>query len=286
MNHQPQNHEGTVASTAPCVLVVEGDANVALLLRYNLAAVGYRVECIERGDAARARLSKSIPDLVILDWNLPEVCGLEICRWLRQRPLTRNLPIVILTARREESELLLSFSAGADDYVVKPFSVTELLARIRGLLRRSKTGPVNETLCVGDIELDRSTRRVRRGAREVHLGPQGFCILEHMLERPGRAFARRQLQEMLGGEPTEVAERAVNMHISRLRKALRQGQESDPIRSVRGVGYAFDEAIEKGCATGRSDTTLAGRRTTSLVGAGLLETSKQISVATERVRIG
>jgi two-component system, OmpR family, phosphate regulon response regulator PhoB len=234
------------ASKLPRILVVEDEADLALLLSYNLEAEGYAAETVERGDEAELRLAEQPPDLVILDWMLPGVSGLEICRRLRAREATRTLPVIMLTARGEEAERVRGLSVGADDYVVKPFSVPELMARVRALLRRSRPERIAERLIAGDLDLDRETRRVRRGARDLHLGPTEFRLLEYLLERPGRVFSRAQLLDGVWGQSAEIDERTVDVHIGRLRKALSRGRERDPIRTVRGAGYSFDETYGKG----------------------------------------
>jgi two-component system phosphate regulon response regulator PhoB len=233
------------ASKLPRILVVEDEADLALVLSYNLEAEGYAAETVERGDEAELRLAEQPPDLVILDWMLPGVSGLEICRRLRAREATRTLPVIMLTARGEESERVRGLSVGADDYVVKPFSVPELMARVRALLRRSRPERIAERLIAGDLDLDRETRRVRRGARDLHLGPTEFRLLEYLLERPGRVFSRAQLLDGVWGQSAEIDERTVDVHIGRLRRALSRGRERDPIRTVRGAGYSFDETFGK-----------------------------------------
>jgi len=230
-------------ASAPRILIVEDESDLSVLLGYNLEAEGYMVENVERGDEAELRLAESEPDLVILDWMLPGVSGLEICRRLRARESTRTLPVIMVTARGEEAERVRGLSAGADDYVVKPFSVPELLARVRALLRRSRPERIAERLNAGDLDLDRERRRVRRGAREVHLGPTEFRLLEYLLEKPGRVFSRAQLLDAVWGHAAEIDERTVDVHVGRLRKALSRGRERDPIRTVRGTGYAFDETF-------------------------------------------
>ena len=230
-------------ASAPRILIVEDESDLSLLLGYNLEAEGYMVENVERGDEAELRLAESEPDLVILDWMLPGVSGLEICRRLRARESTRTLPVIMVTARGEEAKRVRGLSADADDYVVKPFSVPELLARVRALLRRSRPERIAERLNAGDLDLDRERRRVRRGAREVHLGPTEFRLLEYLLEKPGRVFSRAQLLDAVWGHAAEIDERTVDVHVGRLRKALSRGRERDPIRTVRGTGYAFDETF-------------------------------------------
>lgn len=232
-------------SRAPRVLVVEDEQALALLLAYNLESEGYVVERVERGDEAEIRIAEVTPDLVILDWMLPGVSGLEICRRLRARDETRDLPIIMLTARGEETERVRGLSVGADDYVVKPFSVPELMARVRSLLRRARPERVANRLKAGDIDLDRESRRVRRAGRDIHLGPTEFRLLEFLLEKPGRVFSRAQLLDFVWGATAEIDERTVDVHVGRLRKALVRGREPDPIRTVRGAGYSFDETFGK-----------------------------------------
>ena len=235
----------TAPSRAPRVLVVEDEQALALLLKYNLEAEGYAVDHVERGDEAEIRIEEASPDLVILDWMLPGASGLEICRRLRARDETRDLPIIMLTARGEETERVRGLSVGADDYVVKPFSVPELMARVRSLLRRARPERIANKLKAGDIDLDRETKRVRRAGRDIHLGPTEFRLLEFLLEKPGRVFSRAQLLDFVWGTAAEIDERTVDVHVGRLRKALVRGREKDPIRTVRGAGYSFDETFGK-----------------------------------------
>ncbi len=233
------------AASAPRILIVEDESDLALLLGYNLESEGYLVENVTRGDEAELRLAENTPDLVILDWMLPGVSGLEICRRLRAREATRTLPVIMVTARGEEAERVRGLSVGADDYVVKPFSVPELMARVRALLRRSRPERIADRLYAGDLDLDRETRRVRRAGRDIHLGPTEFRLLEYLLEKPGRVFSRAQLLDGVWGQASEIDERTVDVHVGRLRKALSRGRERDPIRTVRGTGYAFDETFGK-----------------------------------------
>ncbi|AZG77713.1 phosphate regulon transcriptional regulator PhoB [Methylocystis rosea] len=228
---------------APRILVVEDETSLATLLVYNLEAEGYQVEHVDNGDEAELRLAESPPDLVILDWMLPGVSGLEICRRLRARDSARDMPVIMLTARGEEGERVRGLSVGADDYVVKPFSTPELMARVRALLRRARPERVASRLTLGDIDLDRDTRRVRRSGREIHLGPTEFRLLEYFMEKPGRVFTRAQLLDSVWGMSAEIDERTVDVHVGRLRKALIRGREKDPIRTVRGAGYSFDETF-------------------------------------------
>jgi two-component system phosphate regulon response regulator PhoB len=229
------------AASAPRVLVVEDEDALGVLLQYNLESEGYAVERVARGDDAELALLETPPDLVILDWMLPGLSGLEVCRRLRAREATRTLPVIMVTARGEEGERVRGLRLGADDYVVKPFSVPELMARVRALLRRSRPERVAATLAAGDLELDRETHRVRRGQRDVHLGPTEFRLLEFLMEKPGRVLSRGQLLDGVWGTAAEIDERTVDVHVGRLRKALSRGREADPIRTVRGAGYAFDE---------------------------------------------
>jgi two-component system phosphate regulon response regulator PhoB len=243
MNETSKSIARPNAVSAPRILVVEDEIDVALLITYNLEAEGYVVESVARGDEAELRLAENAPDLLILDWMLPGVSGIEICRRLRARETTRTLPVIMVTARNEESERVRGLSVGADDYVVKPFSVIELMARVHALLRRSRPERVAERLYVGDLDLDRLTRRVRRGDRDIRLGPTDFRLLEYLLERPGRVFSRAQLLDLVWGRSAEVDERTVDVHIGRLRKKLSKGRERDPIRTVRGAGYSIDEGF-------------------------------------------
>jgi two-component system phosphate regulon response regulator PhoB len=245
MNEVRANQERGV-NTAPRVLVVEDEAALSLLLSYNLEAEGYVVERVERGDEAELRLEETPPDLLILDWMLPGVSGLEICRRLRAREATRSLPVIMLTARGEEAERVRGLSVGADDYVVKPFSVPELMARVKALLRRAKPERIAGQLVAGDLELDRETRRLRRAGRDIHLGPTEFRLLEYLMEKPGRVFSRGQLLDSVWGMSAEIDERTVDVHVGRLRKALVRGREKDPIRTVRGTGYSLDETLLRG----------------------------------------
>lgn len=229
----------------PHILIVEDEEPLALLLRYNLEAEGYRVTHAARGDEAELVLREATPDLVLLDWMLPGVSGIELCRRLRMRPETQSLPIIMLTARGEEAERVRGLATGADDYVVKPFSVPELVARVRALLRRAAPERVAETLTFGDLTLDRRSHRVHRAGRELHLGPTEFRMLEFMMERKGRVFTRGQLLDAVWGQDSDIDERTVDVHVGRLRKAINEPNERDPIRTVRGAGYAFDETFTK-----------------------------------------
>ena len=229
----------------PSIMIVEDEEALTLLLRYNLEAEGYAVQTVSRGDEADMLLRETVPDLLLLDWMLPGLSGIELCRRLRQRDETRTLPIILLTARGEESERVRGLSTGADDYIVKPFSVPELLARVKALMRRAAPQRVAGVLEIGDLSLNRETHRVKRGARDLHLGPTEFRILEFLMERPGRVFSRAHLLDSVWGMESEIDERTVDVHVGRLRKAINQPDEKDPIRTVRGTGYAFDESYSR-----------------------------------------
>ena len=223
------------------ILIVEDEEPLSLLLRYNLEAEGYEVETVARGDDAEVKLREQAPDLVVLDWMLPGLSGIELCRRLRARPPTKALPIIMLTARGEESERIRGLATGADDYIVKPFSVPELIARVRALLRRASPERIADVLSFGEIELDREKKRVSRAGREISLGPTEYRLLEFLMERPGRVFSREQLLNGVWGSEVYIDERTVDVHVGRLRKALIRGSEADPIRTVRGAGYALDD---------------------------------------------
>lgn len=223
------------------ILIVEDEEPLTLLLRYNLEADGYAVETAARGDDADLRLKESPPDLAVVDWMLPGLSGIELIRRLRGRPETQQLPVIMLTARGDEGERVRGLATGADDYIVKPFSVPELLARIRALLRRAKPERVAAVLSAGDIELNREKKRVSRAGRDVPLGPTEFRLLEFLMENPGRVFSREQLLDRVWGRDVYIDERTVDVHVGRLRKALNRGHRIDPIRTVRGAGYALND---------------------------------------------
>ena len=234
-----------MSGTSPRILIVEDEEALTLLLRYNLEAAGYDVDTVARGDDADVRFKERPPDLVILDWMLPGLSGIELCRRLRARPDTRQLPIIMLTARGEESERVRGLSTGADDYIVKPFSVPELLARVAALLRRSSPERIADILSYGELELDREKKRVSRNGHAIDLGPTEFRLLEFLMERPGRVFSREQLLDGVWGRDVYIDERTVDVHVGRLRKALNRGHADDPIRTVRGAGYALDDKFGK-----------------------------------------
>jgi two-component system, OmpR family, phosphate regulon response regulator PhoB len=226
------------------ILIIEDEEALTLLLRYNFEAEGYTVEAVSRGDDAETSLKEKLPDLVILDWMLPGLSGIELCRRLRARAESKLLPIIMLTARGEESERVRGLATGADDYIVKPFSVPELIARVRALLRRASPEKIANVLTFGDVVLDRECKRVSRAGRDVECGPTEFRLLEFLLERPGRVFSRDQLLDGVWGNSVYIDERTVDVHVGRLRKALIRGREADPIRTVRGSGYALDESLK------------------------------------------
>ncbi len=223
-------------------MVVEDEEPLCELLRYNLEAEGYQVEIVMRGDEADLRLKESVPDLLVLDWMVPAVSGIELCRRLRMRPQTERLPVIMLTARGEESDRVRGLSTGADDYLVKPFSTPEFVARVRALLRRAKPEALSSVLKVGEIVLDRDSHRVYRRKTEIRLGPTEFRLLEFMMRHPGRVFSRGQLLDNVWGETIYIDERTVDVHVGRLRKAVNNGQMPDVIRTIRGAGYAINEA--------------------------------------------
>jgi len=229
----------------PRILLVEDEAALTTLLRYNLEAARYVVDTASRGDEAEIKLRETPPDLVILDWMLPGLSGIEICRRLRARAETRQLPIIILTARGEESERVRGLATGADDYIVKPFSVPELIARVNALLRRAAPEKVSDVLTFGDLEMDREKRRVSRAGRAIELGPTEYRLLEYLMERPGRVFSREQLLDGVWGRDIYIDERTVDVHIGRLRRALNRDDDTDPIRTVRGAGYALNDRFVK-----------------------------------------
>ncbi|MBZ0215976.1 MAG: phosphate regulon transcriptional regulator PhoB [Fimbriimonadaceae bacterium] len=223
------------------ILVVEDEEALTVILKYNLEAEGYAVNVVQRGDDAEMVISETRPDLILLDWMLPGISGIELCRRLRSKPQTERIPILMLTARGEESERIRGLTTGADDYVVKPFSVPELMARVRALLRRTKPRAISTILSAGGITLDRVVHRVHRDDQEIDLGPTEFRLLEFLMQSPGQVFSRSQLLDGVWGRDIFVDERTVDVHVGRLRKALNGSRGGDPIRTVRGTGYAFDE---------------------------------------------
>lgn len=224
----------------PRILIIEDDAALTTLLDYNLQSAGYSVTTAPSAEDGELALSEDLFDLIILDWMLPEMSGIEFCGRLRRSGKAGNIPILMLTARGEEADRVRGLTTGADDYVVKPFSVPELLARVKSLLRRSAPERVSETLVAGDIKLDRAAHRVTRGSREVSIGPTEFRLLEALLESTGRVLSRAQLLDRVWGTTAEIDERTIDVHVGRLRKVLVRGGEADPIRTVRGAGYKLE----------------------------------------------
>jgi two-component system, OmpR family, phosphate regulon response regulator PhoB len=227
----------------PYLLVVEDDDAISMLLRYNLEKEGYEVGVAMDGEEALLMASERLPDLVLLDWMLPKVPGIEVCRRLRAKPDARNIPIIMLTARGEETDRIRGLDTGADDYIIKPFSPTELLARVRAVMRRIRPGLADDRLVFSDIVMDRVSHRVKRGERDVHLGPTEFRLLDYFMQHPGRVFSREQLLDAVWGSDIYVEARTVDVHVGRLRKALNEGNERDLIRTVRSSGYALDKSV-------------------------------------------
>ena len=223
------------------ILIVEDEEPIQVLLSYNIESEGYRARHTADGEDVMRLVAEERPDLILLDWMLPGMSGIDVCRLLRAKPETRDIPIIMLTARSEEAERVRGLATGADDYMVKPFSVPELLARIRTILRRINPEAVAEQLKAGDLSLDRRTRRVTRATRDINLSPTEFRLLEHLMQNPGRVYSRAQLLDTVWGRDIYVDERTVDVHVGRLRKSLSRGREGDPIRTVRGMGYSFDE---------------------------------------------
>jgi two-component system phosphate regulon response regulator PhoB len=224
----------------PYVLIVEDEAPLVTLLRYNLEKQGFRVEDVGDGGEALTRITEAPPDLLLLDWMLPTVSGIEVCRQLRRRPASRTLPIIMLTARAEDQDAVRGLDTGADDYITKPFSTEALIARIRALLRRSGTVPTKLKLNFHDISLDPGSHRVLRNGRVLHLGPTEFRLLEFFLRHPKRVFSREDVLNAVWGRDIHVEPRTVDVHIRRLRKAINGPGEVDIVRTVRAAGYALD----------------------------------------------
>src|SRR5579863_6625184 len=227
----------------PMVLVVEDEPALVTLLRYNLEREGFAVNEAHDGEEALLQLREHKPDAVLLDWMLPRISGLEVCRQIRRAPAWRDLPVIMLTARGEEGDRVRGLDSGADDYVVKPFSTTELVARLRAVIRRARPTASAEVLRFGDLTLDLSAHRVSRSGNQIHLGPTEFRLLRFFLERPGRVFSREQLLDAVWGRDAEVELRTVDVHIRRLRKALNEGGHKDLVRTVRAAGYALDHGV-------------------------------------------
>ncbi|MEM6664681.1 MAG: phosphate regulon transcriptional regulator PhoB, partial [Pseudomonadota bacterium] len=219
----------------------EDEEALSTLLEYNLSREGFQTRIVPDGDEVLMAIEEDNPDLILLDWMLPGLSGIEICRRIRARSELRDLPVIMMTARGEETDRIRGLDMGADDYLTKPFSIPEMVARIRALLRRSRPTISSETATFGDLVLDRETRRVHRGGKEVRLGPTEFRLLECLMQRPGRVYSREQLLDLVWGRDVYVEIRTVDVHIGRLRKALNGRKQRDPIRTVRAAGYALDE---------------------------------------------
>ncbi|MEM1105907.1 MAG: phosphate regulon transcriptional regulator PhoB [Pseudomonadota bacterium] len=223
----------------PYVLIAEDDAGVIELLKYNLASDDYEADIATDGEEALMMIDERTPDLVLLDWMLPKVPGIEVCRRLRARGETANLPIIMLTARSEEPDRIRGLDTGADDYVTKPFSITELMARVRAVMRRIRPGLLEDQLTIGDITIDRTGHTVSRAGETLHVGPTEFRLLDYFMQHPGRVFSREQLLNGVWGSEVYVEARTVDVHVGRLRKVLKSRGGKDPIRTVRSAGYAF-----------------------------------------------
>lgn len=230
------------------VMVIEDEEALCALLEYNLGKEGYRVSLQSDGDEALYAITDEKPDLILLDWMLPNVSGIEICRQVRARADLADTPIIMLTARGEEDDRIRGLETGADDYLTKPFSMSELTARIRAVLRRSRPTLAGDVATFGDLMLDRQAHRVRRGDRDLHLGPTEFKLLDVLMQRPGRVFSREQLLDLVWGRDVYVEIRTVDVHVGRLRKAINRRGDRDPIRTVRSAGYALDETYPERAA--------------------------------------
>lgn len=232
--------DGFHGSAKPTILVVEDEAALLALLRYNLERQGFHVEEATDGQEALIRIAEAKPDLVLLDWMLPAMSGIEVCRQIRRRPATRDLPVIMVTARTEDQDAVRALDTGADDYIAKPFAVEALMARIRALLRRSASVPVKGSISYADLAMDQDAHRVTRNGRALHLGPTEYRLLEFFLSHPRRVFTREQLLDAVWGRDIHVELRTVDVHIRRLRKAINEEGEVDLIRTVRSAGYALD----------------------------------------------
>ena len=224
---------------SPCVLVVEDEGAQREVLQYNLEAEGFAVVVADNGEDALLLVQEEQPDLMVLDWMLPKVSGIEVCRQVKADPATRSIPIIMLSARSEESDRVRGLETGADDYVVKPYSVVELMARLRTQLRRTRPASMGERLSFGDIILDAAEHRVFRAGQALHLGPTEFRLLSTLMEKPGRVWTREQLLDRVWGRDIYVDTRTIDVHVGRLRKALMQNGGNNPIRTVRGTGYSL-----------------------------------------------
>lgn len=238
--------------TKPLVLIVEDEAPLVALLRYNLEKEGFEVAEAADGEEALLLIAERPPDIVLLDWMLPLVSGIEVCRRIRRAPQTRSLPVVMLTARGEETDRVRGLDAGADDYIAKPFGLRELAARLRAVMRRAQPETAEETLRFAEVAMDLAAYRVSRAGRPVHLGPTEFRLLRHLMRQPGRVYSREQLLDAVWGRDVYVEARTVDVHIRRLRKALNAEGGADLVRTVRSAGYALDLPETAGRPAGRS----------------------------------
>jgi len=224
----------------PKILIVEDETAQLELLTYNLTAEGFELNTADNGDEGLLLAKEGQPDLIILDWMLPGLTGIEVCRALKSKKSTREIPIIMLTARSEENDRVKGLDTGADDYVVKPYSMIELIARIRALLRRTRPSSVGVVLTYGDISLDAEQHKVTRSGRSIKMGPTEFRLLTTFMEKPGRVWSRDQLLDRVWGLDADIDDRTVDVHVGRLRKLLSQNGAPDPIRTVRGTGYSLD----------------------------------------------
>ena len=223
----------------PYVLIVEDETAISTILEYNLKQEGFETGLAEEGDLALLMTEERVPDLILLDWMIPKLSGVEVCRRLRRREATANVPIIMLSARGEEDDRVTGLDVGADDFLVKPFSIPELFARIRALLRRTESNVLSVGITIGALTIDTKGHRVSRAEQEIHLGPTEFRLLEHFMRRPDQVFSREQLLDAVWGHDVYVEARTVDVHIGRLRKALKMEDRKDPIRTVRSAGYAL-----------------------------------------------
>ena len=223
------------------ILLVDDEPLIVKGLKYTLEQEGFETDSAADGEEALTLVSERLPDIIILDWMLPKISGIEVCRRLRQRSESRNVPIIMLTARGEESDRIRGLDTGADDYIVKPFAMSELSARIRAVLRRIRPGLAEDRVHIGDLTIDRVAHRVKRAGKEIHLGPTEFRLLDYLMQHPGRVFSREQLLDAVWGSDVYVEARTVDVHVGRLRKALNKEETMvDPIRTVRSAGYSLD----------------------------------------------
>lgn len=228
-----------MSANQPCVLLVEDEHAQREVLAYNLEAEGFRVSRAENGEEALLLVEEDLPDVIVLDWMMPNLSGIEVCRRLKLRPETRGIPIIMLSARSEEVDKVRGLETGADDYVVKPFSVGELMARVRGQLRRVRPSTMGQRLEYQDVVLDAESHRVSRAGKPMKLGPTEFRLLSTFMEKPGRVWSREQLLDRVWGRDNYVDTRTVDVHVGRLRKVLMQDGGDDLLRTVRGAGYAL-----------------------------------------------